>query len=328
MENQGDPVRVDTVTPDAAPQPDRGERFDRRAGLLLAVLVMVGVAVVLLVGLGSSDSPLVVRVVYGLGVVILAVAYLATIRGLAVGRSWARGVARILLVLVILLGVLEITSGLATNRITFPFAAIAAFGIVGAARGVSFTIPPDGRRVAAVVVLIALVGTLWPPIASWLLTPGRSPLAVGQDAIVMSVDLDCAATDDDGSPLAAVTTTWHWRSRDLFPGSTDGLLIDWTAAEDGVVLWTVDPLPAGVWQGGGSPASTLLQPRADGTSWEFGIDVQRGGQIDGRVRLTLKPSRPNAPVMVGVRSDYAHLDRWVVSAMPVDGCEVPAGPAS
>ena len=305
------------------PRTDRGIQFDRRAALLLAVLSAVGVIVVVLVNLASSDPPQIVRIVASLGAAILLIPYLATVRGLGAGRTWARGVAAILLGLIAVGGLVELVGGLGSSQITLPFAAIAAIAILAGARDVPMRIPPGYRRTAAGLVAIALVGTGWPLISGQLLNPGGSLLVVGEDALSLTVDVDCGATAADGSARAVVDVAWMWRSRDVMPGGTDGVLVDWSATNDGLILESSGSLPDGIWEGGGSRSAGLLQPYTDGTSWTYGIEIGRVGQIDASFSLTLQPVRPGQEIAVTVLARYAHLDRWsTVSAAP--SCTVPA----
>lgn len=321
---EGDDIGgITSGAPGRQPEEDLGQRFDRRAALLLVVLLIVGVAAVVIINLATSDPPLVVRIVASLGVVILAIPYLATIRGLGAGKPWARAVAAILLGLIVLGGLAEIFAALGRGGLTIPFAAIAAIAILGGARGAEITIPEVTRPTAAILVVIALVGTAWPLIAGQILRPGGSILAVDEGALDLGVDVDCGATAEDGSPRAAVTVSWRWRERDLVPGSTDGVLVDWSAPDDGVILESTGTLPDGVWEGSGSPAANLTARYADGTSWEYGIDVERVGQIDGQFGLVLVPSVASQRIAVTVLARYAHLDRWITSSS-AETCEVPA----
>lgn len=304
----------------------REPKFERWASGLFAVLLVVIVLAALAALVASGDLPPGERLLILGGVPIAAAILLIAIGGLAGTRPWARPLALALLWTLVLAGIVRFIAALGTSLV-IPLEAIAAALVLRMAEGGKIVPRPAGRDRWIVVSLagLYLIATLWPAASAALLRPGASIFAVGPDALDLSVTVDCSdATGDEG---IRVEIEWTWRERDVMPGSTDGLLVQWAPAGDGEAPYydqTASAGPPGVWDGLGSPAAALIQPIAQsmpyGRTTTFGIDVAGHGQFDGKLAIVLRPSDSRPHGSVQVLALYAHLDRWTLYSENPESC--------
>ncbi len=290
--------------------------FERWAARLFAVLLVVIVAATLVTLAGDGDLPPGARLVALGSVPIDAAVLLIAMNGLAGARPWARPLALAILWILVLAGIVRFVAALGTG-LFFPLEAIAAAFVLRTAGSGGRRPRTTGRDRWIVVPLASLylLASFWPVVTTALLRPGASPFAVSAEAIDLDVAIDCS--DATGAAGVRVTIGWAWREQDLLPGSTDGLLLNWGPAGDGEAPYydhEASVGPPGVWDGLGSPATTLRQPIEQsmryGRTTTFGIDVAGHGQADGQLDIVLRPggSRPHGSVQV--LAIYAHLDRW------------------
>ena len=291
------------------------DRFGRWASLLFGAFVVLDVIFVI-AAIGGADTPAGARLLAVSGVILGGLGLTAAIVALANGRPWANAVAVVGLLLFVISGIVDLVANLST-RFTIPIGAIAAV-IVLLQRPPAGESPWAPLRAAAPAAIIAalVVSTFWPQITTAALEAGASPFAVPASALVIGADVECGTALTDGEIVA--TISWSWRTRDVLPGSTDGLFVRWTPPVDSPDAYfdqAASTASEGVWSGSGSPATTLTQPleQADpnGTNTTFGIDVAGHGQLDGFVRVVLHPEKTGAHGSIEVAAAYAHLDRWL-----------------
>ena len=301
---------------DAAQDPGRlPARFDRWAARLFAVLLVVVGLAALAALVGSADLPPGAIALALVGVPVGVAVLLAAIWGLGEMRPWARPLAHGILWILVIAGVVQFVAALGTG-LRIPLEAIAAAFVLRTAREAPRRagLTAHDQRIALGLTALFLASTAWPAASAAALQSGASPFAVSPEALDLSVAIDCSgAATEDG---IRATITWAWRDRDIWPGSTDGLFVGWTSSagdEAPHIDLEASTLPLGVWAGGGSPASTLIQPLQLGwsggsaTNMTFGIDVGTLGQNDGEIEIVLRPSSGQHG---GVGAGYAHLDRW------------------
>jgi hypothetical protein len=294
--------------------------FDRWAANLFALLlIVVGLGAIVVVA--ATEAPPGARLLVLAGLPAGGAVLVAADWGLSRGRGWARPLAVVMLWALVISGMVRFVAALGTT-LTIPLEAIGAAFVLSRAPAGAGTLPaPQGeRRIVLVGAAIFIVASFWPMLSTMLLRSGASPFAVGDDAIVVTVAAGCSGARDDAGIRADVT--WTWNARDLMPGSTDGLLVEW-ATTDGGIPPSIDreasTWPEAAQPGSASPSAALIQPfeAAAGISAEtFRIDNWLGNQADGRMTLVLR-QRDDAPHgAITIDAVYAHLDRWTVQSRP------------
>ncbi len=291
---------------------------DWAATLFLALTV-----VIVLVGLASvaapTDLPPGARLLAVAGLPFGTVALVVAVVGLRAARPWARQAAVVLLVALVISGAVRFVASLQAG-VMIPLEAIVAALVLRLPRD------PERIRLAArdrwlvgSLAALYLMASIWPAVANAALRPGASPFAVPEDALDLSLALDCG--EATGVRGIVATVTWTWRERDLLPGSTDGLLVQWFPTADIPVPnfdFEASSWSDAAWPGMGSPAATLIEPLEyagpAGQSATFGIDVAGHGQVDGTVVVVLRPSDVQPHGSLQLDAAYAHLDRWVRAA--------------
>jgi hypothetical protein len=298
--------------------------FEDWAALLFLALTVLGVLVGLAMVAGPVELPPGARLVALAGLPFGTVALVVAAVGLRAARRWAHPASVALLAVLVISGAVRFVASLQTG-ITIPIEAIAAALVLRLPRD------PERVRLAArdrwlvgSLAALYLMASIWPAVTDAALRPGASPFAVAEDALDLSLALDCGEATGDRRIRA--TVTWMWRERDLFPGSTDGLVLRWFPTTEipapyydfGASSW-----PDAAWPGMGSPAATLIEPLLYGgpvgRSTTFGIDVAGHGQVDGTVVAILRPSDAQPHGSLRLDAAYAHLDRWV-RASPALSC--------
>lgn len=306
--------------------------FDLWSGRLLLVALVLSVVGSFLVLTAVGDVLAWLRLGFAALQVPAIAALLVTVSGLGSGKSWARPAAVGILAVLLAIGIVEIAAALGRSSIHFPLLAIAALVVLWRAPSgsiLSGSLPADRVRVATLVALylVPLVGN---QVLGWATVPGRTPLAVGPEALNASVDLDCGTGGSAPDEIRA-TFAWRWTERDLFPGGVDGVLLRWEFVEPEMpgMRYVVREVPRAGYYNTGSSASNEM----DGEIWvgsrghalledvigegfralSLGVHVDRQGMRDDAILLILRPDGPAPPprhAVIDFWGSYAHLDRW------------------
>jgi len=315
-----------TMTPDRPGEPpdrptapaDPPDPYLRWATALFWVLAIFSLVVGLFVLGAPSIGPAAFAVV--LLSLVLDIAVLLTLVA-ALGRrdTWAVHAIQPICQVLLTAGLIRLVVGLTQSSITVPLDAIGAAMVLSRPHGPGYRAAvsrPDRRRInLAVGALVA--AQLLPFLAEPLRDGGL--FGAQESALDLRVTVDCSGA---GTPSAAipVRVTWAWSGNELFSPANDGLVVQWNVTTDGVN----DPsgVVAGdatvsdedvIWEGGGSPASTLTEPLTlEGRSREFGINLGSAGLTDGSVGFDLRPADSTARHGgVEAWASYAHGDRWL-----------------
>lgn len=298
--------------------------FEDWAATLFVALTVLGVVVGLAMLAGPTDLPPGARLVALAGLPFGTVVLVVAAVGLRAARPWARPATVALLVVLVISGAVRFVASLQAG-VMIPLEAIAAAVVLRQPRDPERVhLAARERWLVGSLAALYVMSSIWPAVANAALRPGASPFAVPEDALNISLVADCG--DATGVRGIRATVTWTWRERDLFPGSTDGLVLRWFPTTDIPVPnfdFEASSWPDAAWPGMGSPATTLIQPLEYagpvGRSTTFGIDVAGHGQVDGTVVVVLRPSDAQPHGSLQLDAAYAHLDRWV-RAVPTVSC--------
>ncbi len=328
----------------------RTERYRGVAALLFVAVAIVGVIGSLQV---SGDRPPAEHIVPLLGALLGAFALSAVAFGLPRAEPWAEVGALALLYALVALGALGILNGLLHGSLYIPFAGLAALLVLRMRPRAGSAIPSLARQdrlllaaVAGSYGLSAYIGLVAPTFAR----PGGSVFAVSADAIALQPSLDCSAARDPatGAPIEVhATLAWQWLQHEWWPGSFDGLVLEWhtlggdftaeASDVDPYLLSTSPDLgievgagssattggPGGkFWMGDASPSGANVERLVAGSGRAEGagvvgaaIDVGVQQLRDDQITLVLAPlsgGRPQPPPHGTVQfwGHYVHLDRW------------------
>jgi hypothetical protein len=300
---------------DIAP-PSPGSR-EARASLTFKVLAGINVVGLALAALpGGAPAASLYTAVSILATAVVTALYLAEAIGLDRHRPWAIAVARPMLVLVGLIGLIWMFVALGADRFRAPYEAVFA---VWAWRGPAEhpVTPRLGRRslgllgATTALVVVALTGPL---VFGW-----GGFLDVHHDDLRGAVSATCSASGSDLPDVITVTYDWSWAAASPFPSGLDMVVIGWSgfdALQRPLYLLDTTPTPSvGVYPGrAGAPSfemATAIASESSG-SWRWGIELAEQRLGPGRIELVMRRARegPPHPGPLTIRATYVHAGLW------------------
>jgi hypothetical protein len=311
-------------------------RFRRAAAVLFAVgfaLVLLGTAVV---SFAVTDLTVPERLLVVAWAALVEVIVTVLVRGLSAEAPWADDVALACCWVVVAAGVIRTVLALTHLSVLVPIDALAAAYVV-TRRPIGTRWPVTFRYRRGLAITLT-AGFLLSQVGSVAADGIRATdlLSVGQRDLDVQLQADCGPPGPDGAPPSIVlTASWSWARRDLFPGSTDGLVFTWSDSsgdgfQDGGYQYsgTVDMASEdGLWQSGGSPSLGMVEAiEANGPSFDVGIDLATQAMAPGRVAIQLDrsdddaDSAPEPHGSLSARASYVHLGRWLLRSEEVS-CE-------
>ncbi|MEI7745272.1 MAG: hypothetical protein WCK58_16170 [Chloroflexota bacterium] len=309
----GDDGWAGATTPPGGP---RRPTFRYRASTVLlinAVIALLGALVVPAADRSTEVSGMALAAAFTMVLTVGATSSLVSF-GLDRGRRWAPTAAVAILWLTAVAGVVRFLAGLATMSLTIPIDTLLAWWALATSdRPRTYPVRPHVAKTLAPVVVMALV-VAGPPLVGFASVPGRTPIAVGKDAIEPGISMVCPGP---GGPFTSATATfdWRWARTDLLPAGVDGVAIGVTAPYGVRIGFGTAVGPEGSWQGSGGPSSGLIDAAAVGMDRiEWAIDIGQQGTRDGSASATILPANDNPTTgMFNITGMYAHGGAWIVS---------------
>jgi hypothetical protein len=277
---------------------------------------------------GSTDQPAIERIGALILVILLATTAFLMAYGTRLRLSWALAALVPVLAITIVAGIVDVVVALTQGRLELPLGVLLAWWTLRAKRDSPL---PSGSWPVPAIALVGLfvVGAIAPWLGPLLTAPG-GPLIVGQADLAPSLTVECGSAASGVPDSVAATYRWSWHRTELFPGSTDMVVVGWTGADDAnpdptanaLFILGTDDTPsnqAGVWSGGGSPsqalADTFAARFARFGSWSWGIDLATQRMASGEIRVMLRRATagPVAHGTLTVQGAYIHLGRWINS---------------
>ena len=286
--------------------------------LLLVLVGLLGLGLILASGLNADARIIVTAGAFALlGIGVFAAEGL----GLQSIAPWAVHAVRPLCIVLILGGAIRVVVALSAGSLTIPLEAVGALLVLTRDHRPELLPALDqaGRRTMAIVVALAVVVQLGPAVMDPI---GRGDLFGASEATLgLTVATECTAPVTQEDP-ATIRVAWTWASGEPFTPPADGVLISWHLSSpespDGEDASTFGGSrtsdPERIWDGGEGEASGALAQSVDsgGRTWEYGIDLQPGGLLDGWVELDVAPADPSVTSgMLDAQAWYAHGGRWV-----------------